>query len=64
MTVETQDPLSGPMKLLANPIRLSGTPIDGYSAPPLMGQHTGDVLQRLANVSGAELERLRTEGVV
>jgi crotonobetainyl-CoA:carnitine CoA-transferase CaiB-like acyl-CoA transferase len=64
MTVETQDTLSGRMKLLANPIRLSGTPIDGYSAPPLMGQHTSDVLQRLANVSGAELERLRAEGVV
>ena len=48
MAVEVPHPLAGTVKIYANPIRLSETPIDHYTAPPTMGQHTGRGVQRSA----------------
>jgi len=64
MLTQTEDLVSGPLKLLANPIRLSATPVDGYSPPPLMGQDTDQVLQRLAGMGPQEVEALRAKGVL
>ncbi|MEH6800991.1 MAG: CaiB/BaiF CoA-transferase family protein [Halopseudomonas sabulinigri] len=36
--------LSGEVKLVANPIRLSRTPVEYHSAPPLLGEHNAEVL--------------------
>ena len=36
--------LSGEVKLVANPIRLSRTPVEYRSAPPLLGEHSAEVL--------------------
>jgi len=36
--------LSGEVKLVANPIRLSRTPVEYRSAPPLLGQHNTEVI--------------------
>lgn len=36
--------LSGEVKLVANPIRLSRTPVEYRSAPPLLGEHNAEVL--------------------
>jgi crotonobetainyl-CoA:carnitine CoA-transferase CaiB-like acyl-CoA transferase len=57
MLVETEHPLAGRLKLLANPMRLSKTPVRDYPAPPLMGQHTREVLGELL---GFDAERLNT----
>ncbi|UGQ11262.1 CoA transferase [Yinghuangia sp. ASG 101] len=64
MLVEVDDPVSGRLPLLANPIRLSATPVDAYKAPPRLGEHTAEVLARLADVGEAELEELRRAGAV
>jgi crotonobetainyl-CoA:carnitine CoA-transferase CaiB-like acyl-CoA transferase len=40
-------PIAGEMHLLRNPIRLSETPIGEASAPPVVGQHTAEILQSL-----------------
>jgi len=64
MLVQTEDPLSGVISLLANPIRFSASPIQDYGAPPQMGQHTAQVLQRLAGLSVDEVEELRSKGVI
>jgi crotonobetainyl-CoA:carnitine CoA-transferase CaiB-like acyl-CoA transferase len=64
MAVEVPHPLSGTVKLAANPIRLSETPITSYRAPPTMGQHTGEVLKELLGMDDAELARLAQLRVV
>jgi crotonobetainyl-CoA:carnitine CoA-transferase CaiB-like acyl-CoA transferase len=53
-----------PIALLANPIKYSATPIDYRLPPPTMGQHTAQVLQELLELSPAEIDVLRTHGVV
>ncbi len=37
--------LSGEVALVANPIRLSRTPVEYRSAPPLLGEHSAEVLR-------------------
>jgi crotonobetainyl-CoA:carnitine CoA-transferase CaiB-like acyl-CoA transferase len=64
MAVEVPHPLSGTVKLAANPIKFSDTPITRYTAPPLLGQHTGEVLKELLELDDAELARLSAAGVI
>ena len=64
MAVEVPHPLSGTVRLAANPIRLSETPITRYTAPPTMGQHTGEVLKELLGLDDTELARLAQARVI
>ena len=50
MVVETDHPTAGRLKVLANPIRLSRTPATVRTAPPLLGQHTEEVLGELQSL--------------
>jgi crotonobetainyl-CoA:carnitine CoA-transferase CaiB-like acyl-CoA transferase len=58
------DHATGPLDLVASPLRLSQTPPEYRSAPPLLGQHTDDVLQEELKVSQRELSRLRAGGII
>lgn len=58
MVREIDHPVSGTLKILTNPIRLSETPIEDYSAPPQVGEHTEDILAE-AGYAPAEIEALR-----
>lgn len=64
MKVDLPHPLSGTVPSVANPIRFSATPISYQGAPPLLGQHTHDVLTTLGGLSKSELEALKTAGVI
>ncbi|PAU88249.1 CoA transferase [Pseudomonas sp. WN033] len=44
LKVTLEHPLAGQVDLVANPIRLSRTPAEYRAAPPLLGQHTREVL--------------------
>jgi crotonobetainyl-CoA:carnitine CoA-transferase CaiB-like acyl-CoA transferase len=46
-------PLRNSLDVLANPIKFSGTPLTPVSAPPLLGQHTAEVLAELRVRSSA-----------
>lgn len=46
MVREIEHP-AGPIRILANPIRLSRSPIGDYAPPPQVGQHTDDILAGL-----------------
>jgi len=61
---QVEHPLAGPTSITASPIRLSGTPLDEPRAPPLLGQHTREVLAELLGLPDGEIERLRQAGVV
>ena len=58
MAVEVPHPLAGTVKICASPIRLSATPIEHYTAPPIQGQHTAEILKCLLGFNDADLERL------
>lgn len=56
----TQAPHSsgGTVPLLTSPMRLSGTPLDRYTAPPRSGEHTQEVLASLLGMSPDEIQTL------
>jgi crotonobetainyl-CoA:carnitine CoA-transferase CaiB-like acyl-CoA transferase len=64
MLIEVDDPASGQLPMLANPIRFTATPVKGYAPPPALGEHTDEVLTGLAGLTKDQLARLRTRGVV
>ncbi|SDU34124.1 Crotonobetainyl-CoA:carnitine CoA-transferase CaiB [Pseudomonas pohangensis] len=49
---------------VASPIRLSVTPVEYRQAPPLLGQHTEQVLQSLLGMSAEQISQLRSAGVL
>jgi crotonobetainyl-CoA:carnitine CoA-transferase CaiB-like acyl-CoA transferase len=49
---------------VASPLRLSGTPVEYRTAPPLLGEHTRAVLQRLLGLDESSLARLQEAGVI
>nr|WP_155910935.1 MULTISPECIES: CaiB/BaiF CoA-transferase family protein [unclassified Mycolicibacterium] len=48
------------LDLLANPIRFSDTPIVDLTPPPLLGEHTVQVLAEVLGKSDTEIEHLRS----
>lgn len=63
MMVEVEDPARGKMKLLGIPVKLSNTPGDIRLTPPLLGQHTEEVLKELG-YSEEEVKELKSKGIV
>ncbi len=63
MLVETEHPVAGRISNIGIPIKLSETPGQFRRPAPTLGQHTDEVLGALGR-SDAEIESLRTEGVV
>ena len=51
------------VQVIANPVRLSETPVDYRRGPPLLGQHTDEVLGGLG-LSATELAGLRERRVI
>jgi len=49
---------SGTVPLIANPVKLSKTPVQYRHAPPTVGQHTEEVLRDVLGLDGAELAEL------
>jgi crotonobetainyl-CoA:carnitine CoA-transferase CaiB-like acyl-CoA transferase len=50
--------------VLANPVRLSETPPDYRLPPPLLGEHTEEVLSKRLGLNTAELAALRVRGII
>jgi len=44
MICEIDHPMSGPIRVVGSPLRLAETPPTVRRAPPLLGQHTDEVL--------------------
>jgi crotonobetainyl-CoA:carnitine CoA-transferase CaiB-like acyl-CoA transferase len=56
--------LGGTTPQVASPLRLSATPVQYRNAPPLLGEHTEEVLQRLLQVNPEQIAVLREAGVI
>lgn len=57
-------PVAGTVPTVANPIRLSATPLDHSRAPPLLGADTDAVLREYLGKSPMEIAALRAVGIV
>lgn len=58
LKIEMTHPLSGALAGVASPMRFSATPVEYATPPPLLGQHTREVLSSVLGLSEAELDRL------
>ncbi|MDP2443750.1 CaiB/BaiF CoA transferase family protein, partial [Rhodoferax sp.] len=64
MVIHMQHPQRAAMPLLANPIRLSETPIQYRLRPPDLGEHTDEVLSDMLGYDAARLDQLRADGAI
>ena len=56
--------LAGLVPQVASPIRLSETPVEYRNAPPLLGEHTRQVLEQVLGLHADAVEALRQSGVL
>ncbi len=65
MEIRMAHPATGDeVSLIGSPIKYSETPADYRQAPPMLGQHTEEVLQELLGLGAQEVAALRAKGVV
>lgn len=64
MVVSVEHPNGGQVEMPGNPIKLSETHEDRFTPPPLLGQHTDQVLKDYLEVDEETLKSLRAEGVI
>ena len=68
MVTHWPHPFKRDLPLVASPIRLSATPVRepgrGGLPPPLLGQHTGEVLREVLHYSDAQLLELKNTQVI
>ena len=64
MLVSAEHAQAGTMALIASPIRLSATPIERYEAPPVLGQHTHEVLSTRLGLPDARIAELARQQVI
>jgi crotonobetainyl-CoA:carnitine CoA-transferase CaiB-like acyl-CoA transferase len=60
---EVVHPTAGSMRLLGSAVSIGGFDDRGMGPPPLLGEHTGDVLRELGRDEGA-IEALRAAGAI
>jgi formyl-CoA transferase len=64
MEVRAPHPAAGEVRMVANPVKFSATPIAHDTPPPLLGEHTEEVLSALLGMEAGDVARLRKEGIV
>jgi crotonobetainyl-CoA:carnitine CoA-transferase CaiB-like acyl-CoA transferase len=57
-------PSIGEVSLLASPLRLTATPPEYRAPPPLLGQHTREILRDVLGIADDEIGRLIEAGIV
>ena len=63
MVVEMEHARTGVLKVMGNPMKLSDTPGELRLPPPLLGEHTEEILTGLLGKSDAEIAALKEKGV-
>jgi crotonobetainyl-CoA:carnitine CoA-transferase CaiB-like acyl-CoA transferase len=63
MVVEVEHPVAGTLKMLGSPLKLSAQPPSIRRPPPVLGEHTDEILAE-AGYTAAQVAELREAGVV
>jgi len=64
MVTHWQHPHQNDLRLVSSPIKLSATPVRTDLPPPLLGQHTDEVLRSVLNYPDAKLSELKNNKVI
>jgi crotonobetainyl-CoA:carnitine CoA-transferase CaiB-like acyl-CoA transferase len=64
MVVEMAHGSGETVKVIANPVKLSATPPSYRSAPPVLGEHTEDVLASVLNMSASDIAALKEKSIL
>ena len=64
MVKEIDHPTCGQMKLVNTPVKYSYSEPSIRTPPPLLGQHTNEILRDILGMDASEIEELKGEGVV
>ncbi|MBD8615707.1 CoA transferase [Pseudomonas putida] len=64
LALHMEHPLAGTVPMVASPLRLSASPVEYRHAPPLLGEHTQEVLEQLLNMDARTYNQLHAAGVV
>jgi formyl-CoA transferase len=62
--VDLPHPTAGTVPVVGMPIRMSASSARYERPPPLLGEHTDEVLREVAGLDGAEIAALRSRGVL
>jgi crotonobetainyl-CoA:carnitine CoA-transferase CaiB-like acyl-CoA transferase len=63
-SVQLPQPAVGRVGLGTNPVRLSATPVEDYSVPPGVGEHTVNILANVLKLDAGRIDELRSRKVV
>lgn len=61
---EVQHPTAGTVPLVASPLNIPTSPTKVRHPPPLLGEHTDEILSDLLEYDGETVQSLRAEGVI
>jgi crotonobetainyl-CoA:carnitine CoA-transferase CaiB-like acyl-CoA transferase len=64
MRVEVRHPTAGTAPLADSPIKLSEPPTTIRRHPPLLGEHTDELLREVLGLDASEIATLRKSGAV
>ncbi|KAH8758784.1 caib/baif family protein-like protein [Hyaloscypha sp. PMI_1271] len=64
MVKEMEHEWCGPIKLVNTPVKYSESKPSIRSVPPMLGQHTDEILRDVLRLSGSEIKKLKAEGAV
>jgi len=64
MLVEVAHPTAGTVRMAGLPVKLSATPASVRLPPPLLGEHSEQVLSSWLDMSADAIERLKKKGVI
>jgi crotonobetainyl-CoA:carnitine CoA-transferase CaiB-like acyl-CoA transferase len=64
LKIEILHPLAGKVALIRSPMRFSDTQVEHDVPPPMLGEHTEEILRGMLGRSDAEIAKLRADGAV
>ena len=64
MLVEVSHPRGGSVKMPGNPVKMSESPEGNFSSPPLLGEHTFEVLKSIMGYDTKRIESLLKKQVI
>jgi crotonobetainyl-CoA:carnitine CoA-transferase CaiB-like acyl-CoA transferase len=62
MLVDMKHPLKEKLTVIGSPIKLSRTPVEYKKAPPMLGEHTDEILSGILDAE--KIAELRQRGII
>jgi crotonobetainyl-CoA:carnitine CoA-transferase CaiB-like acyl-CoA transferase len=64
MLVEVEHPTAGKIKMVGMPVKYSGANVGIRMPPPILGEHTDEILSEVLGYDSKRIENLKSEGVI